>query len=305
MRWQGRRQSENVEDQRGMGPVGGGGMLGGRGVRVGGFGIGGTLIILLLGLIFGFDPSFLLNGGYVDEAPAPRSSPNNPGTTNPARMPTARSGAEGDLADFVSVVLAETEDVWGNIFSQSGRRYEEPVLVLFSNAVQSGCGSARSSMGPFYCPADRKLYIDLSFYRDLRNRMGAPGDFAQAYVIAHEVGHHVQNLLGVSRDVQAAQRQASQSEANALSVRLELQADCFAGIWAHSMAQQEAVLEEGDIEEALNAASAVGDDRLQAQSTGMVTPDSFTHGSSEQRVEWFRRGLDSGSPNSCDTFGNG
>jgi predicted metalloprotease len=160
-------------------------------------------------------------------------------------------------------------------------------------------------MGPFYCPADRKLYIDLSFYRDLRNRMGAPGDFAQAYVIAHEVGHHVQNLLGVSRDVQAAQRQASQSEANTLSVRLELQADCFAGIWAHRMAQQEAVLEEGDIEEALNAASAVGDDRLQAQSTGMVTPDSFTHGSSEQRVEWFRRGLDSGSPNSCDTFGNG
>jgi hypothetical protein len=160
-------------------------------------------------------------------------------------------------------------------------------------------------MGPFYCPADRKLYIDLSFYRDLRNRMGAPGDFAQAYVIAHEVGHHVQNLLGVSRDVQAAQRQASQSEANALSVRLELQADCFAGIWAHRMAQQEAVLEEGDIEEALNAASAVGDDRLQAQSTGMITPDSFTHGSSEQRVEWFRRGLDSGSPNSCNTFGNG
>ena len=185
----------------------------------------------------------------------------------------------------------------GHIFSQSGRRYEEPVLVLFSNAVQSGCGSAQSSMGPFYCPADRKLYIDLSFYRDLRNRMGAPGDFAQAYVIAHEVGHHVQNLLGVSRDVQAAQRQASKSEANTLSVRLELQADCYAGIWAHHMAQQEAVLEEGDIEEALNAASAVGDDRLQAQSTGMVTPESFTHGSSAQRVEWFRRGLDAGSPN--------
>jgi predicted metalloprotease len=300
MRWQGRRESENVEDQRDMGPVGGGGMLGGRGVRAGGFGIGGTLVILLLGLIFGFDPSFLLNGGNVDEAPAPRSSVNNPG-----RMPTARSGADGDLADFVSVVLAETEDVWGNIFSQSGRRYEEPVLVLFSNGVQSGCGSARSSMGPFYCPADRKLYIDLSFYRDLRNKLGAPGDFAQAYVIAHEVGHHVQNLLGVSRDVQAAQRRASQSEANALSVRLELQADCFAGIWAHFMAQQKGVLEEGDIEEALNAASAVGDDRLQAQSTGMVTPDSFTHGSSKQRVEWFRRGLDAGSPNSCDTFRNG
>ena len=220
-------------------------------------------------------------------------------------MPSAQSGAEGDLANFVSVVLAETEDVWGNIFSQSGRTYEEPVLVLFSDAVQSGCGSARSTMGPFYCPADRKLYIDLSFYRDLRSRMGAPGDFAQAYVIAHEVGHHVQNLLGVSRDVQAAQRQVSQSEANALSVRVELQADCFAGIWAHSMAQKQGVLEDGDIEEALNAASAVGDDRLQKQATGRVTPDSFTHGSSAQRVQWFRRGLDSGSPNSCDTFGNG
>ena len=300
MRWQGRRQSENVEDQRGMSPMGGGGMLGGRGVRVGGFGIGGTLIILLLGLVFGFDPSILLNGGYVDEGPAPRSS-----TVNPGSMPSAQSGAEGDLANFVSVVLAETEDVWGNIFSQSGRTYEEPVLVLFSDAVQSGCGSARSTMGPFYCPADRKLYIDLSFYRDLRSRMGAPGDFAQAYVIAHEVGHHVQNLLGVSRDVQAAQRQVSKSEANALSVRVELQADCFAGIWAHSMAQKQGVLEDGDIEEALNAASAVGDDRLQKQATGRVTPDSFTHGSSAQRVQWFRRGLDSGSPNSCDTFGNG
>jgi predicted metalloprotease len=280
--------------------MGGGGMLGGRGVRVGGFGIGGTLVILLLGLVFGFDPSILLNGGYVDEAPAPRSS-----TVNPGSMPSAQSGAEGDLSNFVSVVLAETEDVWGNIFSQSGRTYEEPVLVLFSDAVQSGCGSARSTMGPFYCPADRKLYIDLSFYRDLRSRMGAPGDFAQAYVIAHEVGHHVQNLLGVSRDVQAAQRQVSQSEANALSVRVELQADCFAGIWAHSMAQKQGVLEDGDIEEALNAASAVGDDRLQKQATGRVTPDSFTHGSSAQRVQWFRRGLDSGSPNSCDTFGNG
>jgi predicted metalloprotease len=300
MRWQGRRQSENVEDQRGRSPMGGGGMLGGRGVRVGGFGIGGTLIILLLGLVFGFDPSILLNGGYVDEAPAPRSS-----TVDPGSMPSAQSGAEGDLANFVSVVLAETEDVWGNIFSQSGRTYEEPVLVLFSDAVQSGCGSARSTMGPFYCPADRKLYIDLSFYRDLRSRMGAPGDFAQAYVIAHEVGHHVQNLLGVSRDVQAAQRQVSESEANALSVRVELQADCFAGIWAHSMAQKQGVLEDGDIEEALNAASAVGDDRLQKQATGRVTPDSFTHGSSAQRVQWFRRGLDSGSPNSCDTFGNG
>src|SRR3954454_14368166 len=300
MRWQGRRESENIEDQRGMGPIGGGGLPGGIGMRAGGFGVVGTLVILLLGLVFGFDPSFLLNGGYVEQAPAPRSS-----TTSQSHLPGARSGAEGDIRGFVSVVLAETEDVWGDIFTRSGRHYEEPVLVLFSDLVQSGCGSAQSSMGPFYCPADHKLYIDLSFYRDLRNRLGAPGDFAQAYVIAHEVGHHVQNLLGVSRDVQAAQRQASHSEANALSVRLELQADCFAGIWANRMARQDAVLEQGDIEEALNAASAVGDDRLQARSTGRVMPDSFTHGSSAQRVEWFGRGLENGDPNSCDTFRSG
>lgn len=289
-----------------MGPVSGsglpGGMLGGRGMRRGGFGLVGTVVILLLGLVFGFDPSFLLNGGSVGgpgggyvEAPQPRM-----GTAS-----GPRSGGDQDLADFVGVVLAETEDVWGDIFAQSGRRYEEPVLVLFSGAVQSACGFAQSAMGPFYCPADRKLYIDLSFYRDLRTRMGAPGDFAQAYVIAHEVGHHVQNLLGVSGDVQAAQRQSSRSDSNALSVRLELQADCFAGIWAFHMAQQGQVLEPGDIDEALNAASAVGDDRLQERATGRITPDSFTHGSSAQRVEWFRRGLESGAPTSCDTFQEG
>ncbi|UEM22783.1 neutral zinc metallopeptidase [Skermanella mucosa] len=306
MQWRGRRQSDNIEDRRGTGPVSGsglpGGMLGGRGMRRGGFGLVGTVVILLLGLVFGFDPSFLLNGGsgggpgggYV-EAPQPRM-----GTA-----PGPRSGGDQDLADFVSVVLAETEDVWGDIFAQSGRRYEEPVLVLFSGAVQSACGFAQAAMGPFYCPADRKLYIDLSFYRDLRTRMGAPGDFAQAYVVAHEVGHHVQNLLGVSGDVQAAQRQSSRGDANALSVRLELQADCFAGIWAFHLAQQGQILEPGDIDEALNAASAVGDDRLQERATGRVTPDSFTHGSSAQRVEWFRRGLESGAPTSCDTFQEG
>ena len=289
-----------------MGPVSGsglpGGMLGGRGMRRGGFGLVGTVVILLLGLVFGFDPSFLLNGGsgggpgggYV-EAPQPRM-----GTAS-----GPRSSGDQDLADFVSVVLAETEDVWGDIFAQSGRRYEEPVLVLFSGAVQSACGFAQAAMGPFYCPADRKLYIDLSFYRDLRTRMGAPGDFAQAYVVAHEVGHHVQNLLGVSGDVQAAQRQSSRSDSNALSVRLELQADCFAGVWAFHMARQGQVLEPGDIDEALNAASAVGDDRLQERATGRITPDSFTHGSSAQRVEWFRRGLESGAPTSCDTFQQG
>ncbi|EWY40166.1 metallopeptidase [Skermanella stibiiresistens SB22] len=299
MRWQGRRQSDNVEDRRGdSGPMGRsglpGGMLGGRGMRTGGIGLAGTVVILLLGLVFGFDPSVLLNGGYVEEPPV---------RTNSASAP--RSGNDQDLSGFVSVVLAETEDVWGEIFAQSGRQYEQPVLVLFSGAVQSACGSAQAAMGPFYCPADRKLYIDLDFYRDLRNRMGAPGDFAQAYVIAHEVGHHVQNLLGVSRDVQAAQQQSSRADANALSVRLELQADCFAGIWAYHMAQQDQVLEPGDIDEALNAASAVGDDRLQERATGRITPDSFTHGSSAQRVEWFRRGLEAGAPNSCDTFKGG
>jgi hypothetical protein len=206
------------------------------------------------------------------------------------------------MADFVSVVLADTEDTWGNLFRQNGENYVEPKLVLFSNAVQSACGSASSAVGPFYCPADQKVYIDLSFYQDLKDKLNAPGDFAQAYVIAHEVGHHVQNLMGISSKVRTLQRQASRAEANQLSVRLELQADCFAGIWAHHANRSRQILEAGDVEEALNAASSIGDDRLQSQSTGRVVPDSFTHGSSAQRVRWFKRGIQTGEPAQCNTF---
>jgi uncharacterized protein len=206
------------------------------------------------------------------------------------------------LADFVSIVLADTEDTWSSIFAANDLDYREPTLVLFSGAVDSGCGFAQSAVGPFYCPLDEKLYIDLSFYRDLRERFGAPGDFAQAYVIAHEVGHHVQNQLGIMDEVQSAQSQVSQVEANRLSVMLELQADCFSGVWANNAERARDVLEEGDVEEGLNAASSIGDDRLQMESQGRVTPDSFTHGTSAQRVSWFEAGLESGDVNSCDTF---
>jgi predicted metalloprotease len=209
---------------------------------------------------------------------------------------------EVQLADFVSVVLADTEDTWEEIFRQSGRSYEEPKLVLFSGAVRSACGMASAAMGPFYCPADRKVYIDLAFFEDLRQQHGAPGDFAQAYVIAHEVGHHVQNLLGISTRVRSAQQGLGKAEANALSVQQELQADCFAGLWGHHADRSRGVLEQGDIEEALNAATAIGDDRLQKQAQGYVVPESFTHGSSRQRVEWFRRGIESGDFERCDTF---
>jgi predicted metalloprotease len=212
---------------------------------------------------------------------------------------------EDPQADFVSVVLADTEDTWGEIFQQAGSAYETPKLVLFSGAVQSACGFAQSALGPFYCPADRKVYIDLDFYRDLRERFRAPGDFAQAYVIAHEIGHHVQNLAGTSEEVQSMRRSVSEAQGNALSVRLELQADCYAGIWAHHANRTRQILEQGDVEEALGAATAIGDDRLQQQGRGYVTPDSFTHGSSAQRVHWFRQGLESGDIGSCDTFAAG
>jgi predicted metalloprotease len=211
---------------------------------------------------------------------------------------------DDELRDFVSVVLADTEDVWNDLFRRRNANYREPTLVLFSGAVQSACGFAQAAVGPFYCPADQKVYLDLSFFRDLRDRFGAPGDFAQAYVIAHEVAHHVQNLLGISDKVRAAQQRTGQREANQLSVRLELQADCLAGVWANQAQRSRQILEEGDVEEALGAASAIGDDRLQRQSRGYVAPDSFTHGSSAQRVEWFRRGLDSGRVDQCDTFGS-
>ena len=296
MRWQNGRESENVEDRRGEGFGGGG--FGGRRMGIpipigrGGLGLGGLVAVLLISWVLGIDPLALLGGGDP-------TYDNRPSTTTMQRAP--RSGAEDERKSFVSVVLADTEDTGHGQFQQLGRTYQEPSLVLFSGGVDSACGMAQSAMGPFYCPLDRKVYIDLSFYRDLRDRFRAPGDFAQAYVIAHEVGHHVQTLLGISQKVSEAQQRVSKAEANALSVRLELQADCFAGLWGNA-AQRRGILETGDVDEALNAASAIGDDRLQQQSRGRVAPDSFTHGSSDQRVRWFKRGLESGRLDACDTF---
>lgn len=256
-----------------------------------GGGIGG-IIVLVIALLLGADPGSVLNNnpsGNLDG-----------GTTVDQSSFTEE---ENQLADFVSVVLADTEDTWNEIFAENDLEYREPTLVLFTDAVDSGCGFAQSAVGPFYCPADENVYIDLSFYKDLRDRFGAPGDFAQAYVIAHEVGHHVQNQLGISEDVQRAQQQASsQAEANRYSVMLELQADCLAGVWGYHAERSRDVLQEGDVEEGLNAASSIGDDRLQMESQGRVAPDSFTHGSSAQRVSWFKTGLDSGDINSCNTF---
>ena len=302
MRWRGGRRSANIEDRRGMGrrvamrfPGGG---LGGAG-RAGLGGGVGLIVLVLAALFFGIDPGVLLDDG----GPVPGGG--SPGYyETPAEPAPPRSAAEEELAEFVSVVLAETEDTWGALFDRMGATYRDPTLVLFTGAVESACGFAQAAMGPFYCPADERVYIDLSFYDDLRSRLGAPGDFAEAYVIAHEVGHHVQNLLGISEQVQAARAQAGVggAEANALSVRLELQADCFAGLWAHRADRERQILEEGDIEEGLDAASAVGDDRLQRRSQGYVVPESFTHGSSEQRVGWFRRGLEAGELEACDTF---
>ncbi|MBK4718830.1 zinc metallopeptidase [Azospirillum sp. YIM DDC1] len=293
MRWQDGRESENVEDRRGA-PGSGGFRRGGIGIPIGrgGIGIGGLAVIVVVSLLLGINPLDLLQGTVPQEQARYEQSdvPSN--------------GTDDELKRFVSVVLADTEDTWAAQFQQVGRTYQDPALVLFSGTVDSGCGFAQAAMGPFYCPQDRKVYIDLSFYRDLRDRFRAPGDFAQAYVIAHEVGHHVQNLLGISDQVQQAQRRAgSQGEANGLSVRLELQADCFAGLWANHANRERQIIEPGDVEEALTAASAIGDDRLQRQSRGTVTPDSFTHGSSAQRVQWFRKGLETGQLNACDTFG--
>ena len=284
MRWQMGRQSDNVEDRRGMGvPLGiaGGGL--------------GTIVLLLLALFFGFDPGALLQGG--DTAPAPQSQPDGRGATPSASGPSHDPGR-----DFVSAVLADTEDTWGALFDSMSREYVRPKLVLFSNAVDSACGMAGAATGPFYCPADHKVYLDLAFFGELRDRFRAPGDFAQAYVIAHEVGHHVQSLLGITDRVARARSRADRAEANALSVRQELQADCFAGVWAHHADATRGILEAGDVEEALGAAAAVGDDRIQRQARGRISPDSFTHGSAAQRVQWFRRGLASGEVAECDTF---
>jgi len=328
MRWRTGRRSENVEDQRDESGFPGTGMGGERmpvrmGGRVGG-GIG-TIALLLLGLYFGVDLSPFLGGGGqapdggngfpielpsqfpspapADQAPS-RSPYGTPSTDGPGGFQAPGAGAgEDELKDFVSVVLADTEDTWGGIFAQANQRYRQPKLVLFSDSVRSACGFAEAAMGPFYCPGDQKVYIDLSFYDELRSQFGAPGDFAQAYVIAHEIGHHVQNLLGISDQVEEAKRGRGKADANNLSVRLELQADCLAGVWAYHADRARGILEAGDMEEALRAASAIGDDRLQKQARGYVTPDSFTHGSSAQRVAWFRRGLEKGDINLCDTFG--
>jgi len=302
MRWKTGRRSSNVEDRRGQsgfpGFPGGGGGRRRMPVRVGKKGIGGigTIILVLGALYFGIDPSIFLGTGGM--APVPMDTQLAPQT----RAPSFRTGAEDELADFVSVVLADTEDTWHALFRELDARYQEPTLVLFSGSVRSACGFAKAAMGPFYCPADQKVYIDLSFYDDLRSQHGAPGDFAQAYVIAHEVGHHVQNLLGISDKVQSARRKVNETKGNQLSVRLELQADCLSGVWANHADRARDILEEGDVEEGLRAAAAIGDDRLQKEARGYVTPDSFTHGSSEQRVRWFRTGLREGALAACDTF---
>jgi predicted metalloprotease len=280
MRWGDGRRSDNVEDRRGM--PGSGRMIGG--------GLG-TVLLVLVALYFGVDPSIILNQGGL---PLPN--------TQESAAPHSASPEEQRQADFVSVVLGDTEDTWRALFKRSGQEYEEPKLVLFSGAVQSACGMASAAVGPFYCPADRKVYIDLRFYGDLQDKFGAPGDFAQAYVIAHEIGHHVQNLLGIADKVQSLRARASQAESNKLSVMMELQADCLAGVWAHHADRSRHILEAGDVEEALNAASSIGDDRLQRQARGTVTPDSFTQGRSAQRVQWFRRGLETGSFGQCNTF---
>jgi predicted metalloprotease len=250
-----------------------------------------VLVLALVAMYFGVDPAVVLQGSGLGGAPAPEP--------RGSYRPTAQ---EQQLADFTSVVLADTEDSWHALFKQMGGRYREPNLVLFSGAVNSACGLGQAAMGPFYCPGDSKVYIDLSFFHDLKQRHQAPGDFAQAYVIAHEVGHHVQNLLGISRKVHEARGRASREKGNELSVRQELQADCFAGVWAHHADRARNILERGDVEEALRAASMIGDDRLQRQAQGYVVPESFTHGTSQQRMRWFRHGLESGQPEGCDTF---
>jgi uncharacterized protein len=293
MDWRGRRKSSNVEDRRGQ-PLrasGGAGLL--MLVRVLPWLLrskGGRTLLLMGVLAFagahmlGIDLLQLTSG------------------TGPPSEPVSLSAEEQELAEFVAVVLADTEQTWERIFAASGNRYEEPVLVLFSQRVASACGTASSAVGPFYCPEDKKVYLDLTFFRDLDRQLGAPGDFAQAYVVAHEVGHHIQTLLGISQRVRASGQGKSAAEVNALSVLQELQADCFAGLWAHSAHNYSQMLEPGDLEEALQAASAIGDDRLQKRGGGDVVPDSFTHGTSAQRVSWFRRGFESGDFNQCDTF---
>jgi predicted metalloprotease len=278
MRWQGRGGSGNIEDRRGMG---GGGMAAGGGI--------GAVVIGIIYFLLTGDPS----GVQVPAGGGQAERPAQTGPVDPAR---------DTLGQFVSVVLRDTEITWGQLFQQAGETYQAPRLVLFDNYVTSACGSASTAVGPFYCPSDQKVYIDLAFYEQMRRQLDAPGDFAQAYVIAHEVGHHIQTLTGVSQQVNAASQRVSREEANQLSVMQELQADCYAGVWAHHAEARQPWLEPGDIDEALNAASAIGDDTLQKKQQGHVQPESFTHGTSAQRVRWFRRGFDTGDVNQCDTF---
>lgn len=287
MRWEDGRRSSNVEDLRG-----GGGGGGGRGkLALGGV---GTIVVVVVGLFLGVDPATLFKVSQ-DLNQARPSAPRAPENEE-------RPAEEDQMADFVSVVLADTEDTWTALYKKRGERYPPPKLVLFTGAVNSACGYNTAAVGPFYCPGDRKVYIDLQFYEDLRSRYGAPGDFAQAYVIAHEVGHHLQTVMGISKRVHAKKRKVSKIDANKLSVRQELQADCFAGIWAHHADKARDVLEKGDVEEGLKAAAAIGDDTLQKRGGGRVSPESFTHGSSAQRVKWFKIGLKHGSIDKCDTF---
>ncbi len=286
MKWEGNRESDNVEDRRDSGGSSGGGGLGGRSI-----GIGSIAIALIASWLFGVNPMTvlsLLSGG----SPAPQTQ----------QAPAHKPPADDRMAKFVSTVLADTEDVWKDVFIQGGATYKEPKLVLFRGATPTACGQGQAAMGPFYCPGDQKVYIDLGFYETLRNRLGAPGDFAQAYVIAHEVGHHVQNLLGISAKMNQMRGQVSQTEYNALSVRLELQADCFAGVWANHAQAARQLLEQGDVEEAMNAAAKIGDDALQQSGGRSVVPESFTHGTSAQRQRWFDIGLKNGSVKRCDTF---
>ena len=305
MRWRGRRQSSNVDDRRSQGGQGGfrrGGRIRMPGMprsrtarRAGGGGIGMIIVILVVAWFLGINPMTLLQGtGNLPSTPS--AVPQQQTTQSPAG-----SGVTDEMKQFVSVVLAETEDVWHRIFKENGAQYREPQLVLFTGQVQSACGFASSASGPFYCPGDSKVYIDLSFYEELKRKFEAPGDFAQAYVIAHEIGHHVQNLIGVLPEFNRRRSSMSKTEQNQMSTRVELQADCFAGVWGF-YAQKQGLLEAGDLEEALNAATQIGDDAIQKRTIGYVVPESFNHGTSEQRRRWFRRGFDSGSWQTCDTF---
>ena len=291
MKWEGNRESDNVEDRRasgGQGLGGGGGIFGGRNI-----GIGTIVIALVGGWIFGINPLTilgLLSGGGT------------PAQVQQQQAPAQRPPADDRMAKFVSTVLADTEDVWKDVFAKGGSTYKEPRLVLFRGATQTACGQGQAAMGPFYCPGDQKVYIDLGFYETLTRQLGAPGDFAQAYVIAHEVGHHVQNLLGISGKMDEMRSRVSKAEFNALSVRLELQADCFAGLWAQKAQTSRQILEKGDVEEAMNAAAKIGDDALQRAGQGQVVPESFTHGTSAPRQRWFDTGFKTGSVKACDTF---